>query len=562
MNQIGALSGEYLAALDRGDVEALLAYLNLPPVGCLADRAGAPRVESPGGFEVTEAVRRAIASRRDSDGRIPSPEALLGTPGLDRAELDEMLARVNTLGRFGNRARPVWGGPESERAFFDLLDSAERYIHVSTYILGGRAGLRLAETLARKMAQGVAVRVLFCATGFVISGSPSGTGFVSRFSSLRSYLLNDMYVRKRIIRAFESSGVPYINSAPLARHWRRRVLRQQGVKNADDYYRWARARGIPDAWLESQAALDRDCGPNFANVDHRKMVIVDGESAFVGSQNIADSYFYPNELSDDARVNVRAWQWHDNSTILEGPCVRDLGRLFAERWTLSGGDVFDVKDAYYSPPLRRAGHAVVTIETSVPGMMKVPFKRNFTRLMKTLLGADVRPITEGKNPIRERVMQLPRLARDDFYAEHCYPSDTPLLERWIESANGVVDFTMVVPFHYDTKVLGMECDRIYPEMLAGGVRLFGYNRAILHSKIAVADGFYTSVGSYNLTLRSGRADMELQFFIQCSEYGGAVRDRIRGDLADCCPVRPGQVARFRQRYSIPIFDGVVRYLIL
>ncbi len=169
--------------------------------------------------------------------------------------------------------------------------------------MGGAAGLRLAELLVRKQKEGVRVRIMFCATGFVISGSPSGTGFASRFSELRSWLYNDMYVRKKIVELLQREKVPFINNVPIGRHWRRRDFRAKGIRNAAAYERWAQERGIPDAWLEDQTAIDQQCVVPFANVDHRKMVIVDGDRGFVGSQNLADSYFFSNELSMDPKVN-------------------------------------------------------------------------------------------------------------------------------------------------------------------------------------------------------------------------------------------------------------------
>ncbi len=84
----------------------------------------------------------------------------------------------------------------------------------------------------------------------------------------------------------------------------------------------------------------------------------------------------------------------------------------------------------------------------------------------------------------------------------------------------------------------------------------------MHSKIAVVDGWYVSTGSYNLTLRSSRADMELQFFIQCEDYGNAVRDMIKVDLEDCQPVEPKWLDRFRSNHSMPLFDSLIRYLLL
>jgi cardiolipin synthase len=551
-----------LTYLDAATGAAVLAYLNLPPVGALADRDGPPALESNDGMEMDASLRRVLLARRGKTGCFRSLADLTGIPGFGPKELYDIAARLGDLERYGNRARPVWGGPEGERALFSLLEGATRYIHISTLMIGGDTGLGLAELLARKKRQGLDVRVMFCATGFIISGTPSGTGFVSRFSELRSHAFNDMYRRRRIIRRLRESGVGFINNVPIGHHWRRRDLRAKGVDSAAAYYRWSRARGLGDDWIEQQALIDEHRGPAFSNVDHRKMVIVDGDRALVGSQNLADSYLYSNPLSADPKVNVRNWQWLDNSTILDGPCVQALGRLFAERWMLAGGDMFDVTDARYSPAPTRAGHAVVTLDKSIPGMMRVPFGRNLRRLSTAAPGTFRRLHREGENPIRNRLRQLPELAKNDFYAEHCYPTDAELLENWTAVARRLDDFFMVVPRHYDTKILGLECDRTYPAMIDAGARLFGYDRAILHSKIAVVDGWYVATGSYNLTLRSARSDLENEVFVQCPENGAAVRDRIRDDLQYSTEVTPGLSARYRARRSLPFLDAVVRYLIL
>ncbi|MDJ0764688.1 MAG: phosphatidylserine/phosphatidylglycerophosphate/cardiolipin synthase family protein [Myxococcota bacterium] len=562
MTETQQLYASHIADLSNDQIKAVLGYLNLPPVGGFADVDGPPDTSLDTAFELPAAIRRSVRERRDHFDRFSSPEQLIGIDGFGPVALRAVVDRLSNVGRYGNRLRPVWGGPASMREFFDLLEGAERYIHISTYIIGGEVGLRMAQLLAKKMREGVAVRVLFCASGFVISGSPSGTGFVSRFSELRSFLFNDMYVRKRILRVLREAGVPVINSSPIGRHWKRRSLRRLGIRSARQYEQFARQRGIPDEWLDEQARIDRECGLAFANVDHRKMVIVDGERAFIGSQNIADSYLYENELSPDPTINVRKWQWHDSAAILEGGAVVALNQLFARRWVLSGGDMFDAEDAFYAPPTRRVGNAVVTIDQSIPGLVRLPMKENLPRLLWSMVGADQRPIPQGINPIRERVRTLPSLAQTDLYAAHCYPSDGQLLAHWMEAVPSVPDFTMVVPLHYDTKVLGIECDRFYPEMIAAGAHLWGYDRAIMHTKIAVVDGYYTSLGSYNLTLRSGRADLELQFFVQCPEFGHAVRERIREDLKACKPVRPTALAKYRSMHSIPVFDALVRYFLL
>lgn len=541
-----------------------MAYLNLPPVGCINDRTYIPGwgegTEDP--YEIAPRTRNALLERRGQEGRFNSLGQLLDVSDFGVSQFEDIILRLSNLERYGNRVRPVWGGPQANEAFFEILESAQKYIHISTYIVGGQAGLKLARLLARKVKEGVKVRIMFCATGFVISGSPSGTGFVSRFSELRSWLFNDMYVRKKIIAELKENNVPFINNVPIGRHWRRRDLRAQGVKNEKAYFQWLKSRGIPDDWAQEQAMIDRECTFGFSNVDHRKMVIVDGDRAFIGSQNLADSYFYENELHEDPNVNWRNWQWHDNSAILEGGAVRQLNQMFAQRWMLSGGDMYDYTDSFYNPPAKRVGNAAVAIEATIPGGVKLPIAKNWKGFLATFFGFDVRPVSEGKNPIKERLLQLPRMATKNFYVEHCYPADASLLEYWAGLAANVPEFQMVVPHHYDTKVLGTECDRYYPELTEAGVQLHGFNRAIMHSKILVMDGYYVAMGSYNLTLRSARADLENEFFIQCADYGIAVRDRIRGDFNECTPVVPAPLDRYRSRRSVPVIDALFRYLLL
>ena len=72
----------------------------------------------------------------------------------------------------------------------------------------------------------------------------------------------------------------------------------------------------------------------------------------------------------------------------------------------------------------------------------------------------------------------------------------------------------------------------------------------------------TATGSYNLTLRSARADLELEFYVQSEEFGGAVRDAIAGDIALSTPIAPTALDRFRSRRSLPIIDALVRYCFL
>lgn len=553
------LTTEYLESLSSADQRALLAYLNLPPLGAFADREGAPKLGSDAAYEIEAAVRAPLLERRDAlGGELTRIRDLMQLPGVDDQAIAAILTRLGDLSRYGQSLRPIWGGPESHRELFQLLESAERYVHISMYIMGGEIGMKVARLLAEKVKAGVEVRVMFTASGFVVSGSPSGTGLVSQLSWARTQL-SDRYTRKRIVDLMLKSGIEVVDTAPLGRHWKRKLFRDMGVKDQSAYYRWCHEVGLPDAWIAEQQELDRVVTRGLPYVDHRKMIVVDGKRALIGSMNVADSYFYENELSTDPKVNWKNWQWHDNAAILEGGSIAELNRHFATRWALSGGRYFDPDDAHYQPPRERRGEAIVTQVATIPGVLQMPMSRNWSRLLLSMLGADRRPLLEGTHPIRDRVMQLPELAQHELHVEHCYPSDADLLSHWTRQAKNLREFAMIVPKHYDTILMGLECDRFFPEMQAAGAKLFGFNRAIMHSKIAVADSFYVATGSYNLTVRSARMDLELQFFVQDRSFGSAVREKICGDLAECIPIEPSALDRFRSRRSIPLIDAFIRY---
>ena len=540
--------------------QPLLHYLNLPPAGCIADNQGIFDPEDERIFEIAGDDRQRILQERTRVGgtftKINDLEKIHAT---NTQVLPGIVHRLQNINRYGNRVQPVWGGRESRNAYFQLLQNAEKYIHIATYILGGETGLAIIRLLREKMRQGVEVRLLFCASGMVLSGSPSGTGFVSHFSGFRSFLINDMYARKRLLRELRITGVPYRDSSPIGCHWRRLDMQELGIRTERHYYSWAQKCNIPEEWLEEQHVIDSRSRIGFVNVDHRKMTIVDGDKAFIGSQNLSDSYLYDNELSDNAAVNRRNWQWHDGSCIFEGGGVHQLSDLFARRWWLSGGDQFDYTSSFYKPKAVRKGNACVTAIATVPGTVSAPLGKNLPGFLLTTVGGRRNLHLEGFNPVREWLKILPRLAQRDLLVEHCYPSDTELLHCWARAAQELQRFQMIVPKHYDVVFLGRECDSNFPSLIAAGAELHAYRQAIMHSKLVVIDNFYSVTGSYNINIRSSRADMECTFFIQCPELGREFAARFNEDLKQCDRLIPGRMARFRSRFSIPLIDAVLRY---
>ena len=201
----------------------------------------------------------------------------------------------------------------------------------------------------------------------------------------------------------------------------------------------------------------------------------------------------------------------------------------------------------------------MTTVATIPGAVRIPLKNNLTGFALTFLGAR-RPLQmSGHNPVRERLKIFPEIATKKMIAEHCYPSDSELLQHWGRSAKRLSSFQMIVPKHYDVFFLGKECDSNFPGLISSGVQLFGYSSAILHSKIVSIDDYYAAIGSYNINVRSSRSDMECTFFIQCAELGRQLQEKFEYDLQQCEKMVPGKLAGFRSQFSMPIVDAFLRY---
>lgn len=62
------------------------------------------------------------------------------------------------------------------------------------------------------------------------------------------------------------------------------------------------------------------------NRDHRKILVIDGHTAFNGGTNIADEYI--NELN-------RFGHWKDTAVMLKGAAVRNFTLMFLHLWDMS-----------------------------------------------------------------------------------------------------------------------------------------------------------------------------------------------------------------------------------
>lgn len=226
----------------------------------------------------------------------PRPALRPGVAGLYSPWLLKALGhfRVHPV-TFGNRVTLYTQGRDTFAAMLDAIDAATSSVNLETYIFqADRIGTTFAMSLKRKAKAGIPVNLTVDAAG--CWGTPDAF-----FEDLRE------------------SGVRVLLYNPL-RPWRLKHAR----------------------WIVNRR-------------NHRKILVVDGRTAFTGGMNIADEH-------DGAEGE--AGRWKDTHLKVEGPAVKYLQRVFmAARWQKES--IEPVPGADYFPALEEAGpHAVRVLPTN------------------------------------------------------------------------------------------------------------------------------------------------------------------------------------------------------
>ena len=211
--------------------------------------------------------------------------------------------------------------------------------------------------------------------------------------------------------------------------------------------------------------------------DHRKTIVVDGETAFVSGLCVSDRW-----LGDPAH---RHEAWRDTGIEIRGPAVRPIERAFASVFALSGEALPDgVIPSDEPPPAGDMRVHVVANEPSVAGTFR----------MDLLVAA---------------------IARQNLWLTDAYfVGTTPYVQALCSAARDGVDVRLLVPGSSDIPALSVLSRAQYRPLLEAGVRVFEWAGTMLHAKTAVADGRWARVGSTNLNLASWMSNYELDAAIE------------------------------------------------
>ncbi len=235
--------------------------------------------------------------------------------------------------------------------------------------------------------------------------------------------------------------------------------------------------------------------------NHRKLLVVDGQTAYIGGFNIADVYH-----GDGVHEG-----WRDLGLELHGPVVPALAASFTELFACA-----DSRLPTYSP-LRNMP------ETEVCG-------ENWTLLL-TDPGRGHRALK------RALIRDLSRARRVQITCAYFLP--TWRLRRALKRAARRGDVQLILAGKSDIATAQLASHSLYAKLMRAGVKIYEYQPQILHAKLFVIDEVVYA-GSANLDARSLKLNYELALRIADPEVAAQGSAFFEADLALSREIDPAQ----------------------
>jgi cardiolipin synthase A/B len=305
-----------------------------------------------------------------------------------------------------------------------------------------------------------------------------------RYVHVEFYILQSDDSTDNLFRALEEVAARGVIVRVLLDHWanRGKPFYRRTLKRLD-------AMGAH--WhllLPVQPLRGRYQRPDLRN--HRKLLVVDGDVAYMGSQNVTDSSY-------NLRKNIRrGLHWVDLMVRMEGPVVASINAVFLSDWYSETDEVLtDEIDLFDVAPT--AGDLDCQIVPSGPGF---DFQNNLKLFLGLLFAA------------REQII---------IVSPYFVPDEALLLAITTACQRGV-RVELFVSEEGDQAIVYHAQRSYYEALLRAGVKIWMYRKPfILHSKSVTIDDEVAVIGSSNMDMRSFGLNLEISMLVRGDEF---VRD--------------------------------------
>ncbi|MBD5787496.1 phosphatidylserine/phosphatidylglycerophosphate/cardiolipin synthase family protein [Cellulosimicrobium terreum] len=222
--------------------------------------------------------------------------------------------------------------------------------------------------------------------------------------------------------------------------------------------------------------------------DHRKILVVDDEVAFVGGYNIATLY---------------ATQWRDTHVRVEGPSAWELRNAFVDFWNNNRSQgqpmLADPGSTHWEPRLRAARNA--------PAHLVFPIRGIY-------------------------LDAIDRASSHVHITQAYFIPDREILAALLTAAARGVEVSVVVPERSNHVLADWLSRGLYRALLTGGVRIFLYQSAMVHAKTATIDGAWTTIGTANIDRLSLTGNYEVNLEITDPDVAEQMEKVFEIDLSN------------------------------
>lgn len=282
------------------------------------------------------------------------------------------------------------------------------------------------------------------------------------------------------------------------------LLDSIGSKN---FYKSTSEKYMKDAGIKIQYALPSGLiKAFFARIDirnHRKIVVIDGQIAYTGSQNMVD----PDHFKQSAGVG----KWIDIMARIQGPVVETFAGTFASDWYLeSDTDTFEIREGeeFNTAQIRNIGDIYPCSPAGKSAVQLVPSGPGFTQ-----------------DAIHSLLLAAIYAARTELILTTPYfiPDESLLIALKTAALRGV-EVSLIIPKHNDSNLVQYASRAKYEELAHAGVNILLFDGGLLHSKTITIDRTFSLLGSVNLDMRSFWLNFESTLVIYCSQVTNEIRE--------------------------------------
>ena len=234
--------------------------------------------------------------------------------------------------------------------------------------------------------------------------------------------------------------------------------------------------------------------------NHRKIVVIDNQITYCGSQNCADPEFL---------VKAKYAPWVDAMIRFEGPIARQNQYLFASDW-------------------------MAETDEDISALLRQPISSTQTGLPAQVIGTGPTVRYSAMPEMFETLIYSAR--RELVITTPYYVPDESMQAALCSSARRGVATTIIFPARNDSWVVGSASRSYYADLLAAGVRIFEYEGGLLHTKSLTVDGEVTLIGSANMDRRSFELNYENNILFYDQSLTNDMRQRQDSYIASSSPV--------------------------